>query len=84
MSLALQHPDGFVRCPKAICHVSKVDKGGEVAISLGQFWRSHCITDYRNLEPLLQKFPQMELDAHIREHPRENDLVDALLAELEG
>jgi len=63
--------------------VSKVDKGREVAISLGEFGRSHCITDYRNLEPQLQEFPQMGLDTCVRKHPRENDLIDALFAELE-
>jgi len=67
-----------------MCQKTKVDKGGSIAVAPLRMTRSGCrIADNRYFKALLEKLPEVGLDAKIREHSPEHDSHDPPLAELQ-
>jgi len=69
--------------PDGIGDEPEVDERRQVAIAVWNDRRGGRVSDHRDLEALLEQVPQMGLDAKVGGHAREDDLVDAVLAELQ-
>src|SRR5688572_20856404 len=82
LCLLVQIADNFFGGPKPIGHVAEVDERRQISVALRDLWRGDCVSDHPNFEAELQEFPQVRLDAHVREHACENDLIHTLLTEL--
>src|SRR5262245_23275917 len=77
--------DRFIGRQNCMRKKSVVDNRGLIAVAPYRMARpSRCVFDYGNLEALLEKLAQMGLDAHIRQHATEDDLVHPSLAQLQN
>src|ERR1700754_57609 len=76
--------DGFVRRQHSVSQEPVVDECRRIAIAPD--WvpgGSCCVHDYSYLESLFDELAHMGFDAHVRQHPAQDDPADPALTQLE-
>src|SRR5439155_1877350 len=74
----------FVRRRNSVCKKSEVDERCRVAVApFGMPGGSCRIPCNDDLESLLEQITQVSFDTHVCQHPAEDDLADAVLAQLQ-
>src|SRR5438105_5152082 len=76
-------PYGLLGRPQGVGHEPEVDQRRPVAVPLLVRRAGRRVPDHRHLEPVLQKVPQVGLDAQIPGRAEEDHLLDPPLPELE-